>query len=286
MQHAEPVLPFYYSRHEESLQKDASTPGQREVVERIHRALIQVSKLVANTNPLEILVSHSESGEPVTTLDRAINHFLHSVLPEPNEGWLSEETCDDLSRLSYERVWVVDPIDGTREFIEGIPEWCVSIACVERGEAVAGGILNPTTGEVFLGSRDSGVQVLQLVTAGEYCALVDEHCMLVSRREHQEGKWKSFDNSAVKIQAMGSIAYRLARVAAGQAAATCTFQPRSEWDVAAGVALVEASGGRVHTAEGREIRFNNEVPRLPSFFAFAKHCSPAIPEILRAARTE
>ncbi|MEA3501948.1 MAG: inositol monophosphatase family protein [Actinomycetota bacterium] len=68
-----------------------------------------------------------------------------------DEGWLSEETTDDLGRLERSRVWIVDPIDGTREFIEGIPEWCVSIGLTVDGHPVTGGILNPATGERIVG---------------------------------------------------------------------------------------------------------------------------------------
>ena len=83
--------------------------------------------------------------------------LLRQMLPRPGEGWLSEETGDDRERLSCARVWVVDPIDGTREFIDGVPEWCVSIGLVEDGIAVAGGILNPATGETVLGGAGLGV---------------------------------------------------------------------------------------------------------------------------------
>jgi myo-inositol-1(or 4)-monophosphatase len=98
-----------------------------------------------------------EGGDPVTAADEAVNAVLLRALPEPGEGWLSEETADDAARLACSRVWVVDPVDGTREFIQGIPEWCISIGLVEDGEPVAGGICNPATGETMLGSRETGV---------------------------------------------------------------------------------------------------------------------------------
>jgi myo-inositol-1(or 4)-monophosphatase len=78
---------------------------------------------------------------------------------------------------------------------------------------------------------------------------------------------------------MGSIAYRLAQVAAGYADATCTFEPRSEWDVAGGVALVHAAGGTVQMLDGSPVLFNKEVPRVETFFAFAKNCPSLLPEI-------
>ena len=264
---------------------NTSCPGGRnETVVRIHDTLLQVAELVAKTEMLRVVVSKSAGGDPVTTLDKEINDLIHRTLPRPDEGWLSEETKDDPRRLSCARVWVVDPIDGTREFIQGIPEWCVSISMVEGHEAVAGGVLNPSTGEMFLGSSEGGLEVIQLAATSMMNVAMDEHCVLVSRREHKQGKWDRFEDSALKIHPVGSIAYRLARVAAGYAAATCTFDPRSEWDVAGGVALVQAAGGTVQTVDGMAIQFNREVPKLPSFFAFASSCSPSVSAMLGATR--
>jgi myo-inositol-1(or 4)-monophosphatase len=95
--------------------------------------------------------------DPVTEADRALDAVLRKELLREGEGWLSEESVDDPIRLQRARVWVVDPLDGTREFVKGIPEFCVSIGFVENGHPVAGGIYNPATDEIFLGSVDCGV---------------------------------------------------------------------------------------------------------------------------------
>lgn len=94
---------------------------------------------------------------PVTEADHAINRVLREMLPREGEGWLSEESVDDLSRLEKSRLWIVDPLDGTMEFIARIPEWSISVGWIEHGCAVAGGIYNPVTKELFLGSRAAGV---------------------------------------------------------------------------------------------------------------------------------
>ena len=93
----------------------------------------------------------------MTEADRAVDAVLRQNLLRDGEGWLSEETVDDLSRLDKDRVWIVDPLDGTREFVKGMPEFCVSIGFVENGKPVAGGIYNPATQETFLGAIDTGV---------------------------------------------------------------------------------------------------------------------------------
>ncbi len=239
-------------------------------------------RLVSSTNMSRISVHKNHRGDIASGLDTDINSLIRRTLPGANEGWLSEESRDDLTRLDCRRVWVVDPIDGTREFLNGIAEWCVSIGLVEDTEAVAGGVLNPLTGEMYIGSVETGLESIRSGNA----ATEPDLALLVSRREYGEGKWSSVEQSTVcaKIIPVGSIAYRIARVAAGYAAATCTFEPRNEWDVAGGVALVRAAGGRVQTVSGNPVRFNNRVPRIDSFFASANHCSPALPRLLEETR--
>lgn len=255
-------------------------PCRQSDLPRIEDTLLAVAREVASTDMSRLEITRDRDGHPTTTLDRKINQVIHKTLLRDGEGWLSEETSDDLERLQHRRVWIVDPIDGTREFIEGAPEWAVSIGLVIDNEAVAGGVLNPCTGELVLGSVSEGVMMMK--TEGTQCDRPSDHIasVLVSRREFRENKWKSFADSGLRIRPVGSIAYRLARVAAGLDHATCTYEPRSEWDVAAGVALMYASSGRVETGAGQRVRFNNEVPRLESFFAFAKNCPANIPRIL------
>ena len=95
---------------------------------------------------------------PVTTADHAADSLLKEMLTEscPDYGWLSEETVDSPDRLSKERVWVVDPLDGTKEFIEGVPQFVVSIAIVENGEPVVGVLYNPVTKDTFAAAKGEG----------------------------------------------------------------------------------------------------------------------------------
>src|SRR5207248_2871212 len=92
-----------------------------------------------------IAAEYKAAHHPVTQADTELDAVLRKTLLRKGEGWLSEERADDLSRLDCERVWIVDPLDGTREFIAGIPEFCLSIAYVEGGKPIAGGICNPAT---------------------------------------------------------------------------------------------------------------------------------------------
>ncbi|KPJ78069.1 MAG: hypothetical protein AMS19_12235, partial [Gemmatimonas sp. SG8_23] len=171
--------------------------------------------------------------DPVTAADEAADEVLKRILPQPGEGWLSEESVDDASRLDCARVWVVDPIDGTREFIEGIPEWCISIGLLEGGIPVAGGIFNPATEELVLGSLEDGVTL-----NGEAVRVTEPSItngtsvsVLASRSEIRRGEWDRFEGGRFDVRPCGSVAYKLGLVAAGLADATWTLVGKSEWDV-------------------------------------------------------
>ncbi len=118
-----------------------------DILKRIEAGIEAARTVFARFTPGAIETEYKIGHDPVTEADRAIDTVLRQNLLRDGEGWLSEETVDDLSRLDKSRVWVVDPLDGTREFVQGIPEFCVSIAYVENGRPVAGGICNPATNE-------------------------------------------------------------------------------------------------------------------------------------------
>jgi myo-inositol-1(or 4)-monophosphatase len=216
--------------------------------------------------PGRIVSTLKAGGDPVTEADLAVDVAVRLVLQEPGDGWLSEETTDDRSRLSCRRVWIVDPIDGTREFIEGIPEWCVSIALVIDGQPVAGGILNPTTGESVVGGVGSPPRYVGHREPVSAAGLADA-MILASRSEIKRGEWDAFTSLGLNVVPMGSVAYKLALVAAGRADATWTLVPKREWDVAGGAALLEAAGAHYRRKDHAKVAFNNEETLLPGFVA-------------------
>ena len=128
-----------------------------DVLQRIQSALEAARQILGRFTAGAIEAEYKVGHDPVTEADRCVDAVLRKELLSNEEGWLSEESVDDLARLESSRVWVVDPLDGTREFVAGIPEFCVSIAMVQDGRPVAGGVCNPATNEIFLGSIDSGV---------------------------------------------------------------------------------------------------------------------------------
>jgi myo-inositol-1(or 4)-monophosphatase len=241
-----------------------------EALERIRAALQEAVSVVSSFVPGAVKADQKSLGRgPVTEADRAVDQILREVLLREGEGWLSEESADDLVRLEKQRVWVVDPLDGTLEFVAGIPEWCISIGLVEGGRVVAGGVSNPATGETFLGSLEGGLTYNGKPARASVRATLEGAVILASRSEVQRGEWEAFRNASINIRPMGSIAYKLALVASGVADATWTLTPKHEWDIAAGVALVEAAGGFVECLDKSAPTFNNRLPRFSGLIAGA-----------------
>lgn len=235
-------------------------------VKRIDDALDAAVVVLEAFTPGSIESTFKSGDDPLTEADLMVDEALHRVLPRYDEGWLSEETVDSPDRLGRSRVWIVDPIDGTREFVEGIPEWCVSIGLVEDGVPVAGGIHNPATGERFTGAIGIGVTY-----NGDRCisggSSLSDAVVCASRSEVRRGEWDRFTDSVHTIVPTGSVAYKMALVAAGRLDATWTLVPKHEWDLAAGAALVIASGGWIALSDGSSPTWNNEDPLVPGFIA-------------------
>ena len=238
----------------------SSSPG--ETLRRIQSALEAARQVFTRFTLGAIEAEYKAGHDPVTEADTSIDAVLRKELLREGEGWLSEESVDDLSRLEKKRVWIVDPLDGTREFVAGIPEFCVSVAMVEGGIPVAGGICNPATNEIFLGSLDSGVTYNGKPARASQRTSLEGALILASRSETKRGEWNRFKKTALNIRPLGSVAYKLALVSAGLADATFTLTPKHEWDVAGGATLVASAGGFVSTLRNSALRCNNKSPLL------------------------
>ena len=121
-------------------------------------ASIEAGKIIMKYYLNEYEIKEKSYQNPVTTADREADFYLKSVLTKarPNYGWLSEETVDTSNRLDKEMVWIVDPLDGTKEFIEGIPHFVVSVALVKNGEPIIGVLHNPVTKDIFHAMKGNG----------------------------------------------------------------------------------------------------------------------------------
>jgi len=244
--------------------------SSQDTLERIHAALEAAREVLNRFTPGAIDAQYKAGHDPVTEADRTVDDVLRKLLLREGEGWLSEETVDDFTRLDKRRVWVVDPLDGTREFVQGIPEFCVSIAMVENGIPVAGGICNPATDELILGSRETGVTYNGKPVQSSQRRDLHGALVLASRSETKRGEWKRFESAEFKTRPMGSVAYKLGLVSAGRADITFTLVPKHEWDVAAGAALVLSAGGFVQTLENTDLKCNQKNPLLSGLIA----CGP------------
>ncbi|MFH1852695.1 MAG: 3'(2'),5'-bisphosphate nucleotidase CysQ [Candidatus Neomarinimicrobiota bacterium] len=196
---------------------------------------------------------------PVTTADHAADALLKELLrePFPDYGWLSEETVDSRDRLERERVWVVDPLDGTKEFIEGVPHFVISIALVENHQPVLGVLYNPVTRQLFTATRGQGARLNGKTIR---CATKDrpsEMIILNSRSETRRGLWEQFGNVFGELRAIGSVAYKLGLTAAGQADIFASLRPKNEWDICAGNCLINEAGGKLVDLNGRPVTYNN-----------------------------
>jgi len=238
-----------------------------ETLERIQGALDAAREVLNQFTPGAIAAEYKVGHDPVTEADRAVDAVLRKNLLRANEGWLSEESVDDFSRLEKSRVWVVDPLDGTREFVTGIPEFCVSVAMVENGRPVAGGICNPATNQTIIGSLETGVTSNGEAVRSTRKENLQGALVLASRSEFKRGEWEPFKDAPFRVRAMGSVAYKLGLVAAGLADVTFTLTPKHEWDVAAGAALVLSAGGFVQTLENTTLVCNQRNPLLSGLIA-------------------
>jgi myo-inositol-1(or 4)-monophosphatase len=247
-------------------------------LERIGEALQEALAVLRRFTPGEVDARRKSGDDPVTEADTQVDALLRRLLPRDGEGWLSEETTDDLSRLERRRVWVVDPLDGTREFVEGIPEWSVSVGLVVDGEPVAGGICNPATGELILGAKGMGVTLNGRPARVSGRERLEGATVVASRSEVKRGEWEGYRDGAFELRPTGSVAYKLGLVAAGRVDATWTLTPKHEWDVAAGVALVRAAGGVVIPGGPDEERFNRAQPKLSRLIAAPPQLLPQIQE--------
>lgn len=213
----------------------------------------------------DVQTKHDRS--PVTTADLEVNRMLQEMHRAhfPDDGWLSEESPDSEARLGKARVWIVDPIDGTKAFVNGLPEFCISVALIERDSPVLGAIFNPSTDELFTAVRGQGLRRNGTSVVPE--APTDGTPLVsVSPWEFRSGRWTGLGDR-VQCRPMLSIANSLALVAAGRLQGSLTIEPENEWDLAAGVLLIEESGGTVGDAGGRGFSFNQPTPRFRGIIA-------------------
>ena len=195
-------------------------------------------------------------GSPVCEADLAVDAFLKRELGAllPSAGWLSEETVDNPDRLERDLIWLVDPVDGTRDFIRGRKGWAVSVALISAGRPLIGTLCAPARGEVWQAVAGQG-------------ATLNGARLSASKREEFEGArvpaadLMKQDRMLTKVEQPNSIALRIAMVADNRADLVATLRWGFEWDIAAAGLIAREAGAAVSDSFGRKLNYNKRDPR-------------------------
>lgn len=231
-------------------------------------------------SPIKSWFKHGNS--PVSEVDIAIDALLRERLITTGLacGWLSEETEDDPARLSAEHVWIVDPIDGTRGFLAGLPDWTISVALASAGRPVLAALFAPASDELFLASAGSGA-----TRNGEPIAATEGRAIAGARvagPERRLGRLAPF--GVVAEPKVHSLALRIARVAHGTLDLALAGPNSHDWDLAAADLLVHEAGGVLTTLGGETLVYNRPVPTHGALFAAGHARHEALRELMREGR--
>jgi len=228
-----------------------------------------------------LTVQVKSDGSPVTNGDLAVNEIIQKTLLAafPDDGWLSEESPDDSIRLRKNRVWILDPIDGTKPFIKSLPQFAISLALIDHGQASIGVILNPATREYFCAVRGEPPTL-------NGCPIQVRHTtehrlsLLVNYGPVNRSTIRTWRETADCRPIMGSIAYSLALVAAGRVDGLINFGTQNEWDIAAALPLIQTAGGIVMDKDLKPIQCNQPNPVVKGIIAVRPDAMPVIQQFL------
>ena len=192
---------------------------------------------------------------PVTEADIAVNNYLIKTLQtaRPDYGWLSEETSDDASRHAAARSFVVDPIDGTRAFMDGKPHFTICVAVTENGKSIAGVVYNPILNEMYEAELGGGARLNGKTIKPSKCDDIEMCTLIGYPRKFRRLGWPD-----ISVSIRNSMAYRIVMVAAGQRDGTVSFTPKSDWDLAAADLIATEAGALITDLVGDEFVYNEE----------------------------
>lgn len=210
----------------------------------------------------------ADGAGPVSEADLAVDAHVKSRLlaARPDFGWLSEESEDTAHRLEHDRVFVVDPIDGTRSFLAGEKTWAISLAVVTAGKPTAAAVFLPVHDKLYLAARNQGASLNGAPISASAATEIKGARVLSARPNFDPANWKA-GTPPMARHFRSSLAYRLALVAEGAFDAMLTLRPTWEWDVAAGHLIAREAGAVVSTQKGQPARFNNPTPQIDGMLA-------------------
>lgn len=249
------------------------------------RALLEESARIAGEIGLGFVggpnaVEEKPGGHgPVSEADRAVNAYLHDRLraARPDYGWLSEESEDGAARLATPRVFIIDPIDGTRAYLAGQSSWGVSLAVAEAGRIIAGAVYMPALDRLYSAADGGGALCDGQPICVSGATDADRATVLANAASLDAMRWRDAPPRLTR-HFRPSLAYRLCLVAEGRFDAALSFRDTWEWDLAAGGLIAQEAGALVTTAAGGALVYNRAQPMLPGFLA----AGPALHATIRS----
>ena len=240
---------------------DRRIPNEQLIISTVKIA-IEAGKAITEIYNSDFDYQLKKDLSPITEADNLSHNIIAERLEAlvPKIPILSEENCDIpyRTRSRWTQYWLVDPLDGTKEFIEGVPHFVVSIALVENGEPILGVLYNPVSTETFTASKGQGAHLNGEPIRCTTKEKINEMIILNSRSETRRGLWKPFDGTFGELRAIGSVAYKLGLTAAGKADIFATLRPKNEWDICAGDCIINEAGGKLIDLYGNPRKYNLE----------------------------
>jgi len=248
--------------------REKATKLEKDYVTIAFDAICKAGEIALSFEKEKIDFWNKSVGQPVTKADLEINLFLKNFFKQhtPEFGWLSEESEDDKSRHIKKKFWCVDPIDGTRSYINNKPEYVISIALLSSSEPIFGLIFNPRTNELFSAQKNLGSFCNKKKIKVSNNVVINDCKVAISNSELKKiEKFPFFED--LKILSMGSIAYKIALVAKGEIDIALSFTKKSDWDLAAASLILEEAGGVISNIKNESINYNSKNLEISSVFA-------------------
>lgn len=203
----------------------------------------------------DVIAWDKSENNPVTEADITVNKYLLEKLQSarPDYGWLSEETADDASRHTAKRSFVVDPIDGTRAFMDGKPHFTICVAVIEDGLPITAAVYNPILDEMYEAALGRGARLNGKPIQPSTCEDIEMCTLIGYPRKFRRLGWPD-----VSVSIRNSMAYRIVMVASGQRDGTVSFTPKSDWDLAAAGLIATEAGAVITDLIGETFVFNED----------------------------
>ncbi|MDR4495845.1 MAG: inositol monophosphatase [Nitrospirales bacterium] len=255
----------------------------------IHKALRLASDRIRKLSSAGLIIHTKPDGSPVTNADLEVDGILREHLLEafPEDGWLSEERPDHPVRLRLSRVWILDPIDGTRPFTYSLPQFTISLALLNKGHLALGMIVNPATQEYYSAIQGMGAYLNGRILNHPAQTPSTSHAgsrptFLVNPGSLPRNLFNEWKASARCPPILGSIAYSLGMVASGQVHGVINLGQQYEWDIAAGALIVQEAGGIVLDRHQRPISLNQLRPMVDGIIAVHPCAFPLVQRFLQS----